>query len=106
MPNNVPTVDSLVINSALLVYSKQPWHNRTFDDYANDIILQHIKSFAQSHLRLDVVFDVYYDDSLRGKARRKRGIELDEKWPEALDHQSHATLFFGVTKTKPNFLVF
>jgi hypothetical protein len=39
--------------------------SRTFDDYANDIILPHIKSLAQSHLRVDVVFDVYYYDSLR-----------------------------------------
>jgi hypothetical protein len=59
MPNSVPTVDSLVIDGASLVYSKQPGQSRTFDDYANDIILPHIKSLAQSHLRVDVVFDVY-----------------------------------------------
>lgn len=74
MPNSVPTVDSLVIDGASLVYSKQPGQSRTFDDYANDIILPHIKSLAQSHLRVDVVFDVYYDDSLKGETRRKRGI--------------------------------
>ena len=74
MPNSVPTVDSLVIDGASLVYSKQPGQSRTFDDYANDIILPHIKSLAQSHLRVDVVFDVYYDDSLKGETRRKCSI--------------------------------
>ena len=74
MPNSVPTVDSLVIDGASLVYSKQPGQSRTFDDYANDIILPHIKSLAQSHLRVDVVFDVYYVDSLKGETRRKCGI--------------------------------
>jgi hypothetical protein len=58
MPNSVPTVDSLVIDGASLVYSKQPGQSRTFDDYANDIILPHIKSLAQSHLRVDVVSEI------------------------------------------------
>ena len=69
MPNSVPTVDSLVIDGPSLVYSKQPRQSRTFDDYANDIILPHIKSLPQSHLRVDVVFDGYYDDSLKGETR-------------------------------------
>ena len=69
MPNSVPTVDSLVIDGPSLVYSKQPRQSRTFDDYANDIILPHIKSLQQSHLRVDVVFDGYYDDSLKGETR-------------------------------------
>ena len=73
-PNVQPTVESLVIDGESLVNSKQPGQSRTFDDYANDIILQQITSLAQNHLRVDVVFDVYYDDSLKGETRRKRGI--------------------------------
>ena len=38
---------------------------------ANGIILPHIKSLAQNQLRVDVVFDVYYKDSLKGEIRRK-----------------------------------
>ena len=38
----------------------------------NDIIrLTHVKSLAQNHLRVDVVFDVYGKDSLKGEIRRK-----------------------------------
>ena len=38
---------------------------------ANDVILPHIKSFTQNHLRVGVVFDVYNEDSLKGETRRK-----------------------------------
>ena len=38
---------------------------------ANYIILPHIKSLAQNQLRVDVVFDVYYKDSLKGEIGRK-----------------------------------
>lgn len=74
LPSSGPTVDSLVIDGASLVNVKQPGQSRTFDNYANDIILPHITSLAQGHLRVDIVFDVYRDDSLKGETRRKRGI--------------------------------
>lgn len=74
MPSSGPTVDSLVIDGASLVNVKQPGQSRTFDNYANDIILPHITSLAQGHLRVDIVFDVYRDGSLKGETRRKRGI--------------------------------
>ena len=74
IPNVEPTVESLVIDGASLINSKQPGQSWTFDDYANDIILPHIKSLALNHLRVDVFFDVYYDDSLKGETIRKRGI--------------------------------
>ena len=38
---------------------------------ANGIILPHIKSLAQNHSRAGVVFDVYYEDSLKFESRRK-----------------------------------
>lgn len=52
LPNSGPTVDSLVIDGASLVNSKQPGQSRTFDNNANDIILSHITSLAQGHLRV------------------------------------------------------
>lgn len=77
MQNSVPTVDSLLIEVTSLVYSKQPGQSRSFDDYTNNIILPHIKCLAQSHLRVDVVFDIYYDDSLKGETRIKCVILCD-----------------------------
>lgn len=110
MPNSVPTVDSLVIDGASLVYSKQPGQSRTIDDYANDIILPHIKSPAQSHLRVDVVFDVYFDNSLKGETRRTRGIGSRQKvtgntrppksWNTFLQCDEHKTEPFGFLADK------
>ena len=72
MPKTANDVNSLVIDGASLVNSKQPGSSRTFDDYINDIILPHIEYFGQNHSRVDV-FDVYYDDSLKAETRKKRG---------------------------------
>lgn len=79
LPSSCPTVDSLVIDGASLVNVKQPWQSRTFDNYANHIILPHITSFAQGHFRVDIVFDVYRDESLKGETRRKRGVGYRRK---------------------------
>ena len=93
MPKTAPNVDSLVIDGASLVNSKQPGSSRTFDDYANDIILPHIEYLAQNHSRVDVVFDVYYDDSLKAETRKSMAKDLEGKLLGTLEHQSHGTLF-------------
>lgn len=49
-------------------------HSQTFKIYANDIILLPIISLAQCHRRVDIVFDVYIDDSLKVKTNRKLDI--------------------------------
>jgi hypothetical protein len=73
MPSSEPVADTLIIDGAALVNSKPPNMSATFDDYANDVIVPCIESYAQRHSRIDVVFDVYYDDSLKGETRKKRG---------------------------------
>ena len=93
MLKTAPNVDSLVIDGASLVNSKQPGSSRTFDDYANDIILPHIEYLAQNHSRVDVVFDVYYDDSLKAETKKSVAKDLEGKLLGTLEHQSHGTLF-------------
>ena len=38
---------------------------------ANDSIIPYIKSLTQNHLRVAVVFDVYYEDSLKSESTRE-----------------------------------
>ena len=57
VPNAEPcSVETLVIDGVSLVNSIKTW----------------IKSLVQNHLRVDVDFDVYYVDSLKGETIRKR----------------------------------
>lgn len=72
-PEKEPPADTLIIDGAALVHTKIPGASKTFDEYAKDVILPHVENCARNHRRIDIVFDVYYDDSLKGEAREKRG---------------------------------
>jgi hypothetical protein len=65
MPSSEPVADTLIMDGAALENSKPPNASATFDDYANDVIVPYIESYAQRHSRINVVFDVYYDDNSR-----------------------------------------
>lgn len=69
LPNDAPVVNSsLLIDIASSENSNQPGQCRTFVEYANDII-PHFSTYNlwQIRLRVYVVFDIYYDDSHKGK---------------------------------------
>jgi hypothetical protein len=61
-----PPTDAMIIDGAALINSRQPEPCKTFDEYANEIILPYIEHCGQRHGRIDVVFDVYYDKRPRG----------------------------------------
>ena len=44
-----------------------------FDDYAQDVFIPYLSSKLQTVSRLDLVWDRYIADSLKGSARSKRG---------------------------------
>ena len=52
---------------------------KTFDDYASKVIVPHIESCAQKYSRVDVVLDIYSQDSLKGETRQKRGTGVRRK---------------------------
>jgi hypothetical protein len=79
MPSSEPVADTLIIDGTALVNSKPPNVSATFDDYANDVIVPYIQSYAQRHSRIDVVFDVYYDDTLKMETSKKRGTGARRK---------------------------
>ena len=74
VPVTEPPTDTLIIDGMALVNSRQPGPCKTFDKYADDVILPQIEHSRQWHGRIDIVFDVYYEDSLKGETRRKRGM--------------------------------
>ena len=74
-----PNADSVIIDGAALINAKSPGVSKTFDDYAAEIIIPHIESYARKHSRIDVVFDIYWPDSLKGETRQKRGTGVRRK---------------------------
>jgi len=56
-----------------LVNSQPPRTSKTFDDYANQDILPRVRPYSTKYQRVDIVFDVYKESSLKVEARSKRG---------------------------------
>ena len=74
-----PNTDTVIIDGAALVNAKPPGAAKTFDDYASEVIVPHIKTYADRYFRVDVVFDVYLENSLKAETRQKRGSEARRK---------------------------
>jgi hypothetical protein len=110
MSSSEPVADTLIIDGAALVNSKPSNVSATFDDYANDVIVPCIESYAQRHPRINVVFDVYYGDSLKVETRKKRGTGARQKvtgnsrppksWNTFLRCDQNKTEFFGFLADK------
>ena len=56
------SVDSYVLDSAVIVQMLRPVGCKTFDDYKNKISMPHIMSLLKKCNRVDIVFDVYKSD--------------------------------------------
>ena len=66
----------------------------------------HIKTYAQRYSRVDVVFNVCCEDSLKAKTRQKRGSGVRRKVWVKVDHLYHGIAFLDAMKIKLNYLVF
>ena len=74
-----PRVDVKLVDGAALVHildsKKSTATVNTFKDYANFVFLPHLKHMLEDVVRLDVVWDVYKQDSLKAQTRQTRGSE-------------------------------
>ena len=72
--NSVPiTVDTLIVDGAAIINMLKPGGAKSFQDYADTVVLPYIESRLQNISRLDIVWDVYQKDSLKANARNQRG---------------------------------
>ena len=69
----------LISNSRLQIAQKRASTSvparaaKTFDDYAKEEILSGVESYSVKYQRIDIVFAVYKQDSLKTEARSERG---------------------------------
>ena len=71
--SEVPDTTCLVLDGAVIVQMLKPAVAKNFDDYAQDVFIPYLSSKLQTVSRLDLVWDRYIADSLKGSARSKRG---------------------------------
>ena len=73
----VPSVDVTILDGAALVHILDPSKSqvtvKTFQDYSQLVFLPYIQHMLQGVVRVDVVWDVYKEDSLKAQTRQNRG---------------------------------
>ena len=74
-----PLVEAVIIDGAALVNMLKSDTSRTFNEYAATVFLPYIRRQLDTVKRIDVVWDVYLKDSLKGTAREKRGKGFREE---------------------------
>jgi len=76
-PESAPNVDVKIIDGAALVHTLDPKKSKvpvkTFQDYSQLVFLPYLECMLQDVVRLDVVWDVYKEDSLKAQTRQNRG---------------------------------
>ena len=84
----------------------QPCCSKTFDEYREKIFLPHVQAILKNVNRLDIVFDVYIEHSLKSATREKRGTgswntntcdskyQNSENWQDVLRVNANKTKLF------------
>ena len=76
-PESIPKVDVKIIDGAALVHMLDPHKSsipiRTFRDYSQLVFLPYIKHILRDVVRVDVVWDIYKENSLKTQTRQDRG---------------------------------
>ena len=75
-PEHCPPVDALILDGAVIVQMLVPKQVNTFGEYFENIFKPYILKQLQTVVRLDVIWDVYRQDSLKGATRENRGTGI------------------------------
>ena len=68
-----PSVDAIILDGAVVVQMLQPKAVSTFEEYFESVFAPYILRKLNDVKRLDIVWDVYKDNSLKKATREKRG---------------------------------
>lgn len=105
-----PVVDVLVLDGAAIICMLKPTGSMTFNQYAENVFLPYLKSRLKDVMRIDVVWDVYTEDSLKSSTRERRGKGIRRRvtpttlipgnWQEFLRVSENKTELFTFLATK------
>ena len=70
---NAPVVSAKFFDGAVIVQMLHPGTAKTFQEYADVVFIQYISSQLERVEQVDIVWDVYIQDSLKSTTRQKRG---------------------------------
>lgn len=68
-----PTVDAIIMGGAVIVQMLKPRMAQSFEKHFNTVFAPHILRQLDAVNRIDLVWDVYREDTLKRSAQEKRG---------------------------------
>ena len=68
-----PVTTCIVLDGAAIVQMLKPAASKTFEEYAHQIFIPYMSMKLQTVSRLDLVWDTYLADSLKGSTYAKQG---------------------------------
>ena len=71
-PQSTPEVDAIILDGAVVVHMLHPNTAKTFQEYADFVFGPYISTQIDKTSVVNVVWDVYLPDSLKGTTRQKR----------------------------------
>ena len=71
--SEAPAVTDITLNGPSIVQMLKPGISKTFEIYAKEVFLPYIYLQFCKATRIDLMWDVYLNDSLKGTARLNRG---------------------------------
>ena len=102
--SEAPMTSSVILDGALIIQMLKPAYAKSFAEYASQIFIPYILSQLQNASHLDLVWDRYIKDSLKGTARAKcgkgvrrhvvAGTVIPGNWQDFLHVDSNKTELF------------
>ena len=108
--SDIPTVDDVMADGSMLVNPAKPLKkDQTFLEYGLQVFLPKISKLSANAQRIDIVWDIYFEESLKASTRSSRGkgtgrkmeanTRTPGKWESFLRNAENKTeLFTFLTK--------
>ena len=103
---SAPLLDATVLDGAAIVQMLNCGTSKTFQEYADTVFAPYIYTQLQKNCRVDLVWDVYLPDSLKGTTREKRGTGTRKRVSSSAVMLKNWNEFFRVGGNKTELFVF
>ena len=104
-----PAVDVKVLDGAVVIHMLTPGTSATFQDYVSDVVIPYLMTQLQWAQCLDLVWDIYKDDSLKAETWETWGtgtrihvmpsVHIPGNWQSFLRNNENKTELFALIAT-------
>jgi len=105
-PEISPVVDVKLLDGVAVVQMLNPGTAKTFLEYAEQVFVSYVLSQLENTTRIDIVWDVYQPDSLKGSTRQKRAKKVRRRVIPTAMMPKNWTDFVRVDENKTELLSF